>query len=304
VIYVCGPCNTRANERVDRPLVALDDVRRARAQIGLRDPRTNEPATFSETFDSQDGIRLRATWSMRGVDARVIPIEIPRPGTIVSDVFVDPRDAEEHERKQAERAAKRGQTIGPPLSAEEWTEAPEPRFHEAEEIVLVARAGGRQYPAWVWPAATAKIVLGCLCDGARVGAWPAKTVNALIVHGLRMLAFDHLYSPDLWRGHDIWTAPRRPAATHLLAGWLASDEHAVAVYDEGGPGRSPLAQVVLFGQRLLELPLPGLRVRWSCAWLFSAADRRVVRDTPEAITATLLHRRRIEHQLALVSAAP
>jgi|SRR5215211_15559 len=145
VIYVCGPCNDGANEKVDQPLVGLEDVRRARAQVGLRDPRTNEPATFSETLEAQYGIRLRATWSKGGIEARVIPIEIPRPGTIVSDVFVDPRDAEEHERKQAERSAKRGQTVGPPLS-EERAELPEPRFREGENVVLIAQAGGRPVP--------------------------------------------------------------------------------------------------------------------------------------------------------------
>ena len=129
---------------------------------------------------------MRATYSKDGIDARVLPIEIPRPGTIVTDVFVDPRDSEEHGRKQAERAAKRGLTVGPPVVADEWPQAPEPRFREGEEIVLLARAGGRRYPVWVWPAATAKMVLGCLCSGADAGAWPAKTFDENIAHALRI----------------------------------------------------------------------------------------------------------------------
>jgi hypothetical protein len=84
-----------------------------------------------------------------------------------------------------------------------------------------------------------------------------------------------------------------------VAGQLGPDEHLVAVYDEGGRGASPFAQVVLFGQRSFELPLPGLNVTSSCAWLFSTADRGVLSESPEAIATEVLRRRRLEHQLAL-----
>jgi hypothetical protein len=132
------------------------------------------------------------------------------------------------------------------------------------------------------------------------GAWPAKTVDALVVHGLRMLAFNHLYSPDLWDVHDISTTPRKPAATHALAGRRRPGEHVMAVYGAGRAGGAPLAQIVLFGRILLELPLPGLDVRSFCTWLLSTADRRVVCGVPEAIADRLLQRRRAENQLALL----
>ncbi len=93
-------------------------------------------------------MRWCATWSKEGVDVRVLPIEIPRPGTIVTDVFIDPRDADEHARKQAKRAAKRGLTIGPSLSPEEWVEAPAPRYRPGEEITVLLRGAGRLFPVW------------------------------------------------------------------------------------------------------------------------------------------------------------
>jgi len=123
-----------------------------------------------------------------------------------------------------------------------------------------------------------------------------KTIDAVIAHALRMLAFDHLYSPDLWTPEDIWTEPRRPAASHQLAAALTPDEHLVAIYD----GSPPLAQIVLFGRMLLELPLPGLDVCSSRAWLLSARDRTVMADVPDAIAEELTRRRRAPGQLALL----
>lgn len=143
------------------------------------------------------------------------------------------------------------------------------------------------------------MALGCLSDGAVRGYWPAGTAEQLTIHALRMLAFDHLYAPDVWRREEIWPYPQRPRATHELAGRLTSDEHLCAFYAAEHPGQPPLAQLVLFGRMLGELALPGLPICTSRAWLFSAQSRRVDRGTTDCIIE-LLDRRRPVAQTSML----
>jgi len=268
------------------PLIQLPDIARTRAMLGLRDPRNNAPATFAEVLESMQGLSLKVTWSREGPnvnDVRILPVEIPRGDGFVTDVFMDARDSDEQSRKQEQRAAERGHIPEPPLSPEELAAAPKPRFDMGRPLTLIAYPRERSCAAWLWPAAAAKITLGCLCKGAELGLWPQSTKDALVVHALRMLAFDHRCATDIWRPEELSTSPQRPAQTHALAGTLANQEHLVVLHRPERVGQSPLAQIVLFGRELLELRLPRLKLRTSYAWLFTTTDRHVAGGLPETL---------------------
>jgi len=87
VVQVCARCNQRANRSVDEPLKSLDDIARERARLGLRTTHGNHPLTFSETMETADGLKLLATWSPDGVDARFLPVEISRPATRAGELL-------------------------------------------------------------------------------------------------------------------------------------------------------------------------------------------------------------------------
>jgi hypothetical protein len=299
VIHVCEGCNARANRSVDEPLARVEDIVRERAELGLRDPRTNDRVSFSKTLETPEGLRLHATWSEDGIEARFLPVELPTRDSDVVDLFIDVRDAEEHSRKQAERAAKRGQRIEQPRSPPTWVENLKPRFAPGQEFTLLARGRGRPYPPWVWSAASAKVALACLCLGARRGFWPPSNIDKLTVHALRMLAFDHLYAPELWTPEEIWSVPQRPLPFDGLAGNLAREEHLFSIRAPGRHAEPPLAQLVLFGQWLIQLPLPGVSIPSSYAWVFSARSRGVVEGPVDDIIDLQRRARRRADQLHL-----
>lgn len=310
MIQVCTDCNARANRLVDRPLIGLDTLGRERAKVGVRDARTNQPSSFSETLHTDKGLKLYATWTQEGIETRFLPVELPVAGTNVVEVILDERDSEEQSRKQAERAARRGVMIGPPVDLADVPDLaglpepldlaglPQPLLAPGETAVFLAKPRVRAFPAWVWPAATAKITLGCLCHGAALALVRPETVHAITVYALRMLAFDHLYSPDVWEADDISPLPAEPARTHDLAGNLEPGQHLFALYGAEHLGQSSLAQLVLFGRFLIELPLPGISVRTPYGWLFSATARRVVHGTRNELAEGLCETSR-SSQLAL-----
>lgn len=296
MIPVCEECNERANRLIDRPLIRLNVLSRERARLGLRDVRTNQPSSFSETVFTDDGLKLRANWSQEGIVARFLPVEIPIPGTNIVQSFLDERDAEEHARKQAERAEKRGLTIGPAVDRSELPELPPPLLAPGEQGLFVARPRPQEFPPWVWPAAMAKISLGCLCHAASLGLPRPTPKCADTLQALRMLAFDHLYPTDIWDADEIRSSPLVPAPTHEPTSHIDAPEHLFALREAEHQGQAPLAQLVLFGQFLMELRLPGVAVPTPFAGLFCAVSRRVAFGSLDDITRVLQGRRKAPAQ--------
>jgi hypothetical protein len=83
-------------------------------------------------------------------------------------------------------------------------------------------------------------------------------------------------------------------AAHQLVATLTRSEHLFALHVPEHRAEAPLAQLVLFGRMLIELPLPGISIPESYAWIFFATSRRVVHGTVTHIT----DRRRRELRLA------
>jgi hypothetical protein len=284
------------------PLARDREMGRLRAELGLLDPRTLKPSTFSEVAETGDGIPFRITWSQDGIDARAVAREIPRPGTDppVIDVLVDPRDAAQRAAKQAERDAKKGLFVGWRGSESELLNPPTPKFTPGKEVTFVLRTRGRPRPAWLWPAVMAKITLGCLCEAARLGVVSERAVECVVVHALRMLAFEHLYSPDLWPKDEIWISPGIPTATHPVVGRVVPDAHLFALHPPEHPAQPTLAQLVLFGRKLVELPLPGLKLLGrSYGWYFSTGDLSVGHGELPDLSENLAVERAAASQTAL-----
>jgi hypothetical protein len=269
-IRVCRSCNQLANQEVDDHLAQCDHLSRIRSEAGISDSR-NRLFEFREVLRHDDGMRLQATWTQHGIKAKILPVEISvAPG--LSWVFVDSRD-EDYERVAVKRAARDGLTRGPAVEVPpELLDGPE----SGDELKMLVRTAPCGHREWLWVSAAAKILLGCIAKAARNGAVPTDEHRTLLVAALRELAFRHTFIPELWAPEDLPLSPLRPSPVHPLAGRLSPSDHLVALHPPERAGQPPLGQVVLFGQLLLELPLPGLHLRSDVGWLFDAKQRRVI----------------------------
>jgi hypothetical protein len=249
VIDVCSGCNRRANREVDIPLVRCHHVARVRAQACVRDAR-GRVYEFTEVLDGRDGMLLEATWSGDEICGRFLPVEIAITDT-VSHIFIDPEDAEEHYEKQRARAAARGLTYGPPQLGPPDLPRPPP---EGSTVAALFRSRECPHPQWLWASAIAKVALGCLSHASRLGVVPERTARSGLAAALRLLAFDHELDLRVWRLDDAPFDSLTPSPAHRVAGTLRAAEHLFALYPAERPGQSPLAQLVLFGCKLVELP--------------------------------------------------
>ena len=268
-IRICRDCNRVANREVDDHLAHCHHLARLRAEAGVRDA-WNRLFEFHQVLRQDAGLRVRATWTQHGIKAKFLPVPIP-VGPGLCWVFIDSSD-EDYERREDERVSRQGLKRGPAAEVPpELMFGPEP----GEEFAVIARTPACGHPEWLWASATAKILLGCIARAARSGAVPASAHRSILVAGLRELAFRHTYLPDLWDVEDLPLSPLVPSPAHPVAGGLNPSDHLVALHLPEHAGQPPLGQVVLFGQLLLELPLPGLRLQSDIGWRFDAKRRRV-----------------------------
>lgn len=280
IIDVCDACNRRANREVDIPLVRCHHLARARAQAGIRDAR-GQIYEFTEVLDGPDGKVFEATWTADEIHGRFLPVEIAITDT-VSHIFIDPRDVDKHHEKQRRRSAARGLTYGPPEPAPPDVPLPHP---PGIPVVALFSSRACPHPDWLWASTTAKITLGCLAHASQLGVTPTQTGRSTLAAALRLLAFEHELDTRVWGPNDIPYGSLQPAPTHPVAGALRRDEHLVAVYPPEHPGQPPLAQVVLFGEHLFELALPGLQLAHGYGWRFDAAERRVTHGNLDELAA-------------------
>src|SRR5262249_19651745 len=135
-----------------------------------------------EVWDSPRGLRAFVFWTKDGLRTKLIPVEISI-GEGKTEVFIEPEDSAEYERKDRERAEREGCYLAP---------APEPLGPSlvGRELAILFREPGWSVPFYLWPAAAAKFALGAIADGCRHGHFEASSVHSPLVGGLRSLAFE------------------------------------------------------------------------------------------------------------------
>lgn len=285
VVRVCSACNARANQKLDQALARCRHFGRARAEAGVRDYRSGEPYTHVDIVKSDNGITAQARFREGGVDARLLPIEL-KGADGVTEVFLDPADANHYDETQRARAAREGFTYGPsrPLPT-----GMTPRYRPGSDITLVMTGGRCDHPPWMWPSLAAKAALGALACAAAAGHAP-RAATSLVVAGLRLLAFERWIPTDLWSEQDVSLSPVSIDQTHPLVGALQPHNHLLALQPRDQAGRTPFVQLVLFGQYLYELRLPGLELACETTWLFDARARTVSYAETEATRTQLAGR--------------
>jgi hypothetical protein len=267
-IRTCSGCNARANREVDVPLARCDHLARLRSEAGVPDTR-NRPFAFRQVLSNGVGLRVQATWTPSGIEAKFLPVSLP-VGPGLDWVFVDPEVSEAYSARRREKAAAKGHRIGPAVTA---GPALGEGLQPGDRVTVVTKAPPCGHPEWLWPSATAKILLGCIARAATVGAVDERAWRSAVVAGLRDIAFDHEVPLAVWDLEQMPMGPVLASPAHPLVGLLGTGEHLVALHPPERRGQAPLGQVVLFRRYLFELSLPGLALRSPIAWRFDGPRR-------------------------------
>lgn len=245
------------------------DLARLRTAAGVPAARRGgKLATFTETFESDDGKTLQVRWGKEGAEhARFVPKPIPR-GNNVFDVFIDPADYDKYTETEQKRASLRGEVIesrnGPPAGV-----PPGPTPGTTVEILMRSRPGST--PAWLWPSLAARIALGFMRRGVDLGLVGEEPMSTM--KGLSDLAQNREITTDLWDPDQVSLWPSKPLAADPVFGCIGPSEHFICIHARD-PGCQPVLSIVLFGARLYELDLPDVKTSQGACWLL---DTRRVR---------------------------